>query len=251
MVQQQGAASGSGLESQKGPAYSRALMRMFAALALFFSGLLAGAAIVYFGFERPALDIAQERLQVYEQDLAALRGRLEQADNTAAALEGRLRVEESTRRGLETGLRVMQEELGQARDSVAFYEQLMPPGPQGAISIRALDIERTGPHIRYRLLLMRSGTNDKRFEGRLQFLAKGRQDGKEATAALMPTSMGEDPEQETTGEALLAVEFSDFQRSGGLLSLPAGFEPESITVNVLEGKTLRTSRTVEVPPVQG
>lgn len=223
---------------------------MLAALAVFLVGAVSGAGFMYFGLERPALDAAQSRAQTYEQDLAALRGRLELANNAAAALEGRLLVEESTRRGLETGLQAMQTELGAARDSLAFYEQLMPPGPQGAISIRALDIERVGPHLRYRLLLMRSGNNDKAFQGNLQFLAKGLLNGEAATVTLLPTTLPVSSENETdTSAGLMAVELTDFQRDSGLLSLPAGFVPESLTVNVLEGRTLRTSRNVELPPV--
>lgn len=233
---------------------------------VFVLGAVVGAGVLRLGLERPALDAAQAREQAYEQDLAALRGRLEIANNTAAALEGRLRVEESTRRGLETGLQTMQAELGRARDSLAFYEQLMPPGPQGAISVRALDIERVGPHLRYRLLLMRSGSSDKPFLGSLQFLAKGRLNDEEATVTLSPTLLPAGPETGTsvspaspgadvapdaeTGADLMAVEFTDFQRSSGLLSLPAGFEAEAVTVNVLEGRALRTSRSVDLPAAE-
>jgi len=233
-----------------------------AGVVVFVIGALAGAAALHFGWERPALDTARARAQVYEQDLAALRGHLDQANNAVAALEGRLLVEESTRRGLETGLRVMQDELGRARDSLAFYEQLMPPGPKGAISIRALDIERVGPQLRYRVLLMRSGTNDKAFEGSLQFVAEGRVNGEEASVTLLPTVLAAAQEagassepgqteagvtgENQAGTGLLAVEFTEFQRSSGLLSLPVGFEPESVTVNVLEGRNVRTSRSIEL-----
>lgn len=249
----------------RAPAGVRRPDSLFATLAFFILGGVVGAGVMHFGLERPALDAAQARAQTYEQDLAALRGRLEIANNAAAALEGRLQVEESTRRGLETGLQAMQTELGQARDSLAFYEQLMPPGPQGAISVRALDIERVGPHLKYRLLLMRSGSNGKSFLGSLQFLAKGRLGEQETTVTLLPSLLSAAPESEApaalsdpgastsveadTGAELMAVEFTDFQRGSGILSLPPGFEPESVTVNVLEGRAIRTSRTVELPPV--
>lgn len=228
-----------------------------AGVVVFVIGALAGAVALHFGWERPALDTARVRAQLYEQDLAALRGHLDQANKAVAALEGRLLVEESTRRGLETGLKVMQDELGRARDSLAFYEQLMPPGPKGAVSLRALDIERAGPHLRYRLLLMRSGANDKTFQGALQFVAQGQMGGEATTVTLLPTVI---PAVESSGSSnealpepladvdLLALEFTDFQRSSGLLSLPAGFEPESVTVNVLEGRSVRVSRSIELPP---
>lgn len=227
------------------------------AAAFFVAGAMVGGLALHFGFERPALDAAQARLQQYDEENAAVRRRLELAENTAASLEGRLLVEESTRRGLETTLRTLQDELGRAHDTLAFYEQLVPPGPKGVVTIRALDIERAGPHLRYRALLMRSGTNDKAFEGSLQFVAEGVQDGEQVSVTLepivVPAADTVTPAQQTaqTEEAeddavALAVAFSDFQRSSGLLGLPTGFELGSVTLNVLEGRSLRTSRSVDL-----
>lgn len=229
---------------------------LFIAFVCLFCGLAGGAAAVYFALERPALEAAQARIQTYEQDLASMRGELTTAQNAAAALEGRFIVEESTRRGLETSLRTAQDELGRAHDTIAFYEQLMPPGPKGAISIRALDIERAGPNLRYRVLLMRSGSSDKPFQGRLQFVAKGRLNAEKAELPLLPATLpapsavgagaGVEPADQPDEDAM-AVEFSEFQRSSGLLALPEGFLPDSVTVNVLEGRTLRVSRSIELP----
>lgn len=222
------------------------------AVCLFIGGAAAGAAWVYFALERPALEAARSRIDRYEQDLAALRGHLDDARSSAAAFEGGLMVEESTRRGLEVQLRTVQEELGRARDTLAFYEQLMPPGPKGAVSVRGLDIERVGPNLRYRVLLMRSGANDKPFRGRLQFMATGRQDGKEVTHELLPTTVPQTSGQPSTGpadakEAAPDLEFTEFQRSSGLLGLPEGFVPLAVTVNVLEGDTVRVSRSFDLP----
>lgn len=256
------ASSSAGASSPKGPACSRALGSL-AAAAIFLLGLVAGGVAVYFGFERPALDAAHGRILQHEQDIAAMRGRLERAESAAAALDGRLMVEEGTRRGLETSFRTLQAELGRAQDTLAFYEQLVPPGPKGAVTVRALDIGRVGPHLRYRVLLMRSGANGKPFEGSLQFVAQGSQNGESVSIPLQPIVVpAEGNGAESSGEsgrgddqagqagpdaALLDVGFTDFQRASGLLGLPAGFEPESVTLNVLEGRTLRTSHSVELP----
>ena len=219
------------------------------------AGAAAGAAWVYFALERPALEAAQSRIDRYEQDVAALRGHLDEARNAAAAFEGGLMIEESTRRGLEVQLRTAQEELGRAQDMLAFYEQLMPPGPKGAVSVRGLDIERVGPNLRYRVLLMRSGANDKPFRGRLQFMATGRQGGKEVTHELLPSTVPRVSGQSSTGPANAedsapALEFTEFQRSSGLLGLPDGFVPLAVTVNVLEGDTLRVSRSFDLPAAE-
>src|SRR5690606_7320917 len=94
-------------------------------------------------------------------------------------------VEESTRKGLEASLQALQSELGQTRDQLAFYDQLLPPGPKGAISIRALEVERLGPTLQFRALLMRNAQDDSPFSGRMQFVASGKQDdGQEAKITL-------------------------------------------------------------------
>lgn len=210
-------------------------------------GMLIGAAVAHYMLERPALKSALARVQDGEIQLAAMRGKLDQANTRVIAMEGRLLVEESTRRGLETALRTAQEELGQARDTVAFYEELLPPGPKGAVTIRALDFERVGPHLAYRLLLMRSGANSKPFEGRLQFLAKGKLDGEEVELPLMASMQAAEEDAENDPDTdLLAVEFDNFQRGSGLLVLPPRFEPAAVTVNVLEGRNIRTSRSLEL-----
>lgn len=231
-------------------------------LACFLAGAIVGGAIAHFGLQSSAQHAAQAKILGYQQDVAALRGRLDLSDKQSAALEGRLLIEESTRRGLETSLRQLQEELGHAKDTLAFYEQLMPPGPKGAISIRALDIERLGPNLRYRLLLMRSGSSGQPFQGKLQFVASGLLQGEPASLTLSPQLVppagqgaASVADQATAPDAgsepdFLDVGFSDFQRSSGVLVVPPDFEPEAVTVNVLEGQKLRVSRSVELTAPQ-
>lgn len=237
-------ATGSTLSGEAG---SLTWLGMASILGVLAIGMLIGAAAAHFMLERPALRAAMARAQAGDVELAALRGKLEQATNKAIAIEGQLLVEESTRRGLETALRSAQEELGQARDTVAFYEELLPPGPKGAVTIRALEVERVGPHLSYRLLLMRSGSHAEPFEGSLQFMARGMLDGEEIELPLTASLEAQaDGNEHSAGSALLAVQFENFQRGSGLLALPPGFEPRSITVNVLEGRNIRTSRNLEL-----
>lgn len=246
------------------------VLRLMVGVCMFVVGLVVGGAAIYYGMERPALAAAQTRMTQLELDLAAARGHVTRTENMIAALEGRLGIEESTRRGLEMSLRTAQEELGRAQDTIAFYEQLMPPGPKGTVSIRAIDFEPVGPHLKYRVLLMRSGSTDQPFKGRLQFEATGVMGDKRESivleAARVPAvnrqseERAPSDEQATSASSEAAgtqdagdpavLEFADFQRSSGVLSLPEGFFPESVTVSVLEGDTLRTSRKVELPAAE-
>lgn len=166
----------------------------------------------------------------------------------ADALAGQLAIEEGTRKGLEASLQSTQAELGRAREQLAFFDQLLPPGPKGAVSIRALDIERMGPGLQYRVLLMRNAQNEELFKGRMQFMANGTLDGKTVKITLEPAQLRGGPDAPLPpGPDGLDLGFEQFQRSGGLLSLPEGFTPRTVTLNVLEGSAVRVSRTVNVP----
>ena len=68
-------------------------------------------------------------------------------------------IERAARQELETQLRAAQAEVGRVRDQLAFYEQLLPPGPEGSVDIRGAQVERAGQGLRYKVLLMRSGRN--------------------------------------------------------------------------------------------
>lgn len=175
------------------------------------------------------------------------------------ALQGQMLVEESTRKSLEAALQSTQAELGRARDQLAFFDRLLPPGPSGAISIRALDFEQRGPTLLYKVLLMRNAPGSEPFSGQMQFMAKGKLGGKEVQISLEPATAQAAEEAETDvsdtngevpGQTPLTLQFEQFQRSEGLLSLPDGFQPVSVTFNVLEGKTVRVSRTINLPRAQ-
>ncbi len=211
-------------------------------------GLALGAAGSRFWFKDQERRQHDADLQKLELALHESQAGLAQAHGQIDALQGQLVVEESTGKGLQASLQAAQAELGQARDQLAFFDQLLPPGPAGSIGIRALDIEQEGPTLRYRVLLMRNGANDAPFKGLMQFVAKGSQQGKAVKitlqAAQLPGGAASGGDAPANG---FELSFDQFQRAAGLLSMPKGFTPQTITLNVLEGNVLRVSRTVNLP----
>lgn len=172
-----------------------------------------------------------------------LRAQLDTAD-------GEIVVERAARQELEVQLRAVQDELGQVRERLAFFEQLLPPGPAGAVDIRGAEIIRDGQGLKYRVLLMRNSASDAAFEGSLRFQALGLLGGNEISVDLSPMQLKAD---EVTGIVSttaatdpLSLRFDKYQRSEGVLSLPDGFVPETVVVSVLEGNTVRASRTVRL-----
>lgn len=212
------------------------------------AGLLLGAGGLWAYQGLIQKDSRADRIQLALQDLGRSQESLRQMQSEFEVLRGQLVLEESTRKGLEKSLQTTQADLAHTREQLAFYEQLLPPGPSGSISIRALDISQRGDLLGYKVLLQRNATEGKAFSGRLQFQATGRQDGKNVKIDLSPT-VGPDPAgADASGEQpdSLALNFNQFQRAMGWLALPEGFQPTSLTLNILEGNTIRVSRQADI-----
>lgn len=152
----------------------------------------------------------------------------------------------------------LQLELSERNEELVFYEEMLPPGPAGSISLRGVEVAREGQRIRYKILLSRNSDIDTPFKGRLQFQAKGIVDGKEVSLDLLPEQLTADNRlaepavdssqgnnlKKRRANPTLALEFLRLQRSQGLLLLPEGFEPFEVTVRVLEGNNVRVSKAV-------
>ncbi|NMK47609.1 DUF6776 family protein [Achromobacter sp. Bel] len=230
------------------------LLRVAAGLLV---GLLLGGVAGYFHAQRQAqpqdavvisaaqAEAQQEAMRQQATQLRYTQGQLDTAD-------GELVIERSARQELEAQLRAVQAEVGRVRDQLAFYEQLLPPGPEGSVDIRGVQIDREGGGLRYKVLLMRSGRNGgASFAGALRFQATGILKGETVTVDLAPMQVKAETGPVTaTGEsttaASLALQFDQYQRSQGLLAVPDGFVPESVTVSVLEGDTVRASRSIKL-----
>lgn len=230
------------------------------AVVLAGAGALVGAYIAGRpGSEVLALQINSERA-AHKQAMAEWDAQLQTAFRRAEQASGELGVERAVRIELERNLRKAEQDLGQMRDKLAFYEQLLPPGPQGSIDVRAFDIQRQSGALGYRVLLMRSGKPGERFSGSLQFVAAGKRDGQSETLVLKPlqaqaatapisgTPSAEGVATAVTDQApdVLKLEFDQFQRSQGLLAVPEGFVPETVTVRVVEGDIILASRRVDL-----
>ena len=237
------------------PAAARPGGRWWVVMALV-AGLALGGLAGRFGFEAQATREYHALKQRLEGDLALTHAQLAEAQAKVDALSGNLLVEQSTRNGLAASLEAAQAELGRTREQLAFFDQLFPPGPKGVIGIRAFEAEVRASAVHYRALFMRNANAGDLFEGRLQFVAQGRRDGKPAKLTLEPArgmvpaaaALSDKGEAAEQAAGTLELKFDEFQRSIGLLSLPEGFVPERLTLNVLEGDAVRATRTINISP---
>lgn len=228
----------------------RWVVRKLSFLLLLALVFLAGAATMHLGMH--AGD--QDMIRAQQAQLAALQADLTQSRADLAATRSQTDVQSASQRTLQDTMAALQQQLGQVRDQLAFYEQLIPPGPAGAVAIRAFDIQADGDQLRYRVLLTRNAPVDAdAFKGRMRFVAQGQSQGKPVKIDLGPLSTS-DAAATTATDGPLALAFDQFQRSTGVLQAPVGLQIQHIRLEILEGDTVRASQDTVInrtaPPVQ-
>ncbi|MBD9434015.1 hypothetical protein IB257_29115 [Achromobacter sp. ACM03] len=236
------------------PRSAGGLARVFVGLLI--GVLLGGSASFFYARKlyRPqdAVVISARQAEVQEEAMRQQSTQLRYTQGQLDTADGELVIERAARQELETQLRTVQAEVGRVRDQLAFYEQLLPPGPEGSVDIRGVEIDRSGGGLRYKVLLMRSGRNGgSPFSGALRFQATGILKGETVKVDLAPMQVKAESGSvaipgDSTPTSPLALQFDQYQRSQGILALPDGFVPESVTVSVLEGDTVRASRSVKL-----
>jgi len=209
---------------------------------------IAGALAMHFGMHAGA----QQRVADLQAQAEALQMTVVETNARLANLQAQLDVELATRRSLEGTLARQQQALGQARDQLAFYEQLIPPGPAGAISVRAFDVRPEGGFLHYRVLLTRNVRGQEAFKGRMRFMADALDDGNPVKIELVPAAV-EDTAASAPGTEVVsagadpfALVFEQFQRSTGILQSPPGVQVRSVTVEVLEDGLIRATRDAAI-----
>lgn len=185
------------------------------------------------------IDAALALVQQSRQELQHLQAEFD-------AVRAQAVIEESMRKALELSLADAQSDLLRAQEQLAFYDQLMPAGPNGALSVRALDISRSDDQLHYRVLLQRNAQQAEPFSGRLEFEANGQQVGHTGQTSLVLQPVAGREEGVEQSPNILGLNFDRFQRSDGWLQIPAGFEPQSVTLKVFEGNVLRVTRKIEL-----
>ncbi len=231
--------------SRQGGGFSRWVVRSLSRFMLLAVVFAAGALAMHFGMhagEHAQLQAQQSRAESLQTDL-------DHAQAGLAALHSQAEVQAGTQRVLQDKNAELQQELGRTRDQLAFYEQLIPPGPAGAVAVRAFDIQAEGEFLRYRVLLTRNAAPlAEPFKGRMRFVANGRSQGKPVKIELNP------PVAPAAGEAAasapgadpLALVFDQFQRSTGVLQRLPDLSIQSVHLEILEGDTVRASQDADL-----
>lgn len=219
--------------------FRRWLVRKLTLGLAFVLVFLAGAAAMHLGMHGGD----RERMQTLQAQAAAQQDELARSQASLAAARSDAEVQAGTQRVLQDKIAELQQRLGQVRDQLAFYEQLIPPGPAGAVAVRAFDVQSDGDFLRYRVLLTRNAAaGAEPFKGRMRFVAQGSRQGKTVKMEVTPPVAAGDAGTAASASDPLALVFDQFQRSTGVLQVPADLQVQSVRLEILEGDTVRATQ---------
>lgn len=198
-------------------------------------------------------EAARQRQQVLQDELESTKEERLKLQASLLAAQGQLTIEQSAKEHLTEQLVAAQQDVGMLQQNLAFFEQLIPENSKpAAISVRSMEVARQGDTLRYHVLVMRNRPSTQEFSGSLEFSATGTKDGSGATISLETAEnasiSGNTANAASTSSNPTVLKFQQYQRASGLLAIPPGFEPESVTVRVLEGKSVRSEHTIGLAP---
>ncbi len=196
-----------------------------------------------FGKDIAGLDKGTKaQLMQVRADNAALRGQLETVNaernkaqtvaNTADTLLTTEKVAQEQLRGMNKQLATENQHL---KDDLGFFEQLIPAvgANSGQVAIRGLQAERLkSGEIKWQVLVVQARKNPLEFSGQLEVSFGGVDNGKAWSGS------------ERGGTQALTVK--QYGRVEGFYQPPSQVIVKSVTVRVLEGKTVRAVQTVKL-----
>lgn len=207
------------------------------AVAALMLGFSAALALWAFEFGRNIAGLnadarqAPQVIQTLREQLADTRAERDRAQSIANTADSLLKAERVTQQKLTEQVKQL-EALNQAlKDDLGFFERLLPATGEG-ISVRGVQIEvLSNGGARYQVLVMQQGARiQPEFRGQLELTANGLLDGR--------------PWTDATPIVKQALQFKQYQRVGGVLTLPARLQLKQVFVRVVDERgALRASQT--------
>lgn len=207
------------------------------AVAALMLGFSAALALWAFEFGRNIAGLnadarqAPQLIQTLREQLADTRAERDRAQSIANTADSLLKAERVTQQKLTEQVKQL-EALNQAlKDDLGFFERLLPATGEG-ISVRGVQIEvLSNGGARYQVLVMQQGARiQPEFRGQLELTANGLLDGR--------------PWTDATPIVKQALQFKQYQRVGGVLTLPARVQLKQVFVRVVDERgALRASQT--------
>lgn len=176
----------------------------------------------------PRLPVVSAALDETRSRLGAVQGELEDLRQREATLSRSDQISRAANQEVQVALAERDEQLAQLRADLAFYERLVGPGAKAQpLNVHSVAIGPEAPGSwQYEVVLTQSLNREGVTQGQLQLRIEGMRGGRPATLGWSELSPGRQPQ---------AFSFRYFQRLKGSVSLPPGFTPQRVRVDVRGG----------------
>ena len=187
-----------------------------------------------FGKSIAGLDtVSHEELARLRAELAQLREAGQEQQTVVNSAQSLLVAERAAKEGLAAQVRQLEADNRGLREDLGFFEKLIPAGKTDGLEVRSLQAEvLPGLQLRWQVLVIQARRNAPEFNGRLELVLAGTQDGRPWTQTQPPQGQ--------------PLQVRQYRRVEGLLELPQGAVVKTVTARVLEGTAVRSTQTMAV-----
>jgi len=198
-------------------------------------GLLVVAAAVYAAIEWGRMR-GRAELSESARESGDLQGRVAQMESeldrlraASSTTDSRIQVERSAQAQLAAQLKLVESENARLKEELAFYENLVPAGKTGSLTIQNLRVEPGGApgEYRYRMLLSAGDARGApEFRGHVQLVVGLQHDDRMAVVTL--------PDARSANDPAFRLIFRRMQRVEGVFQVDPGAKLRSVQVRIIE-----------------
>ena len=197
-------------------------------------GLCAAVALWAFEFGKSiaGLDtVSREEVMKLRAELTRLRDEGREQQTVVNSAQSLLVAERAAKESLMAQVKQLEADNRTLREDLGFFEKLIPAAKTEGLAIRSLQAEvLAGLQLRWQVLVIQAARNAPEFNGRLELVLAGTQDGQPWTQTQPPQGQ--------------PVQVKQYRRMEGVLDLPPNAVVKTVTARVLEGTTVRTAQTM-------
>lgn len=191
---------------------------------------------------------AEKELSELRDRVKFLEGENAKLTDQVAAYERQGQIDQASNQGIETQLKNLHDENARLQEDLMFFQNLPLTGSREAeLSIHRLKIEPDSlpGEYSFRMLLVQSvQQRGKAFEGNMQLVVNGEQDGQKVVLQF--------PQQNSPSDVTAyQLSFKYYQRVDKVFKLPTELKVESVQVRVFEKgvREPKVQQTVNLPPL--
>lgn len=207
--------------------------------------LIAGGLWVAFVYGKMTISLEHEATTIERDRIRDKNTRLQQQNielrEQIAILERANQIDKKAYLDVDEYLLALQSENFSLKEEVAFYRGILSSPRSNGLGIQSFQVQQ-GSHgvlYRYRLVLTQDMKSDKVVSGTVDLSIAGEQDGLTKRLSSEDLRGGDN--------RVIEFQFKHFQKIEGTFSLPRGFSPRSVSVQVMgDGETV-TEKTFDWP----